>query len=182
MLKWFVLSQGITPAYAGKSVLDFLRNQTTEDHPRVCGEKPPALLFLRPASGSPPRMRGKARLQRHPTAEAGITPAYAGKRQFLRNAHSVVGDHPRVCGEKLTITPKWSSTRGSPPRMRGKVNTMLYRHCHKGITPAYAGKRPKQRRDTKKSKDHPRVCGEKKRKEQNDDSRIGSPPRMRGKD
>ena len=148
MLKWFVLSQGITPAYAGKSVLDFLRNQTTEDHPRVCGEKPPALLFLRPASGSPPRMRGKARLQRHPTAEAGITPAYAGKRKFLRNAHSVVGDHPRVCGEKLTITPKWSSTRGSPPRMRGKGRTGCPAPPRPRITPAYAGKRLKKSHST----------------------------------
>ena len=30
---------GITPAYAGKSPLQFKSDGTNEDHPRVCGEK-----------------------------------------------------------------------------------------------------------------------------------------------
>ena len=30
---------GITPAYAGKSMVTFLLNLASEDHPRVCGEK-----------------------------------------------------------------------------------------------------------------------------------------------
>ena len=31
---------GITPAYAGKSILYLLIGQCVKDHPRVCGEKP----------------------------------------------------------------------------------------------------------------------------------------------
>ena len=31
--------QGITPAYAGKSITVMLHTSSPEDHPRVCGEK-----------------------------------------------------------------------------------------------------------------------------------------------
>ena len=52
---------GITPACAGKSETFVVREVSTGDHPRVCGEKSVcetgAALFL----GSPPRVRGKAR-------------------------------------------------------------------------------------------------------------------------
>ena len=51
---------GITPAYAGKSVIRISDGCLRRDHPRVCGEK----AHLRKMSclllGSPPRMRGKA--------------------------------------------------------------------------------------------------------------------------
>ena len=50
-----------------------------------------------------------------------ITPAYAGKRIKLRKRHSICGDHPRVCGEKLRIVEVGRVKEGSPPRMRGKV-------------------------------------------------------------
>ena len=50
----------ITPAYAGKSALNWAQMSTDEDHPRLCGEK----LFQRhrifQGTGSPPPMRGKA--------------------------------------------------------------------------------------------------------------------------
>ena len=39
-----LLHGGITPAYAGKSTLHETTNGTSQDHPRICGEKPPSLL------------------------------------------------------------------------------------------------------------------------------------------
>ena len=50
---------GITPAYAGKSllVLNFLSQH--QDHPRLCGEKVPPAFSVSEMSGSPPPMRGK---------------------------------------------------------------------------------------------------------------------------
>ena len=53
-------SGGITPACAGKSQQRNIRLHLQKDHPRVCGEKPIPLIFSTKASGSPPRVRGKA--------------------------------------------------------------------------------------------------------------------------
>ena len=75
---------GITPAYAGKSLLNVDGAFCLEDHPRVCGEK---LYFFALAwlpAGSPPRMRGKAAIFRAVCVPMGITPAYAGKSNGLR--------------------------------------------------------------------------------------------------
>ena len=49
-------------------------------------------------------------------------------------------DHPRVCGEKLTLYTTGFVPEGSPPRMRGKDQTHERRHPTVRITPAYAGK------------------------------------------
>ena len=50
-----------------------------------------------------------------------------------------------------------------------------------GITPAYAGKSAFSLLMTGQPKDHPRVCGEKKKGRDQAASNSGSPPRMRGK-
>ena len=50
---------GITPAYAGKSLPAMLTTSGDRDHPRVCGEKPCTPPLTRWGRGSPPRMRGK---------------------------------------------------------------------------------------------------------------------------
>ena len=70
---------------------------------------------------------------------------------------------------------------GSPPRVRGKLHFRLLNSCCKRITPARAGKTLTLRRNACTPKDHPRACGE------NTDlltfwaTRVGSPPRVRGK-
>ena len=80
-----LFSVGITPAWAGKSLLIAVIVTYTQDHPRVGGEKcwpPPPLGKV---LGSPPRGRGKGRGQALVVAGAGITPAWAGKR--LKRSH-----------------------------------------------------------------------------------------------
>ena len=71
---------GITPAYAGKSTFIPQNNKYCEDHPRLCGEKGIHEVRGRVRVGSPPPMRGKARLSGTCRTRARITPAYAGKR------------------------------------------------------------------------------------------------------
>ena len=70
---------GITPAYAGKSVVDCSHLFIIWDHPRVCGEKhcPHGINMIR--GGSPPRMRGKVQMESKRRYRDRITPAYAGK-------------------------------------------------------------------------------------------------------
>ena len=70
---------GITPAYAGKSLILSDAQQFTQDHPRVCGEKLCIDFLIEHCLGSPPRMRGKVKHHSSPLYLVGITPAYAGK-------------------------------------------------------------------------------------------------------
>ena len=178
-----LLLQGITPAYAGKRRAKNTSKKPSGDHPRVCGEKQSPLfqspLFLgspprmrgkvsharngsRHTDGSPPRMRGKGIQQCYARVTVGITPAYAGKSSFTSVELFSTWDHPRVCGEKCVPTVLSSRVQGSPPRMRGKVFFGFTGGPSARITPAYAGKRRSSRTWLNFSRDHPRVCGEKR--------------------
>ncbi len=175
---------GITPAYAGKShsprtpgarapgspprmrgkVRSVACSMTSPvDHPRVCGEKHGVHVSLMWSAGSPPRMRGKARKPCSFTSCIGITPAYAGKSTFHVFPDGLPWDHPRVCGEKERVSRCACWSEGSPPRMRGKEPGTLRTVRVSRITPAYAGKRKPIKMAKKRARDHPRVCGEKKK-------------------
>ena len=106
-------------------------------------------------------MRGKDTAVALRRITFGITPAYAGKSIML--VLYAIG------------------ARGSPPRMRGKVDGTDIHHRGIGITPAYAGKRPLRGKGAAPLWDHPRVCGEKLAGCVLAGCGSGSPPRMRGK-
>ena len=133
---------GITPACAGKSSSVSAGRQSRWGHPRVCGEKHEVLKGKAKPEGSPPRMQGKGNGPGGSLGEVGITPAYAGKSSTPLLYHTLRGDHPRVCGEKLMLAMAWTHLPGSPPRMRGKGAAIRVDRVPVGITPAYAGKGP----------------------------------------
>ena len=114
------VTERITPAYAGKSVLACDLNYIAWDHPRLCGEKIFAKGVRCEGSGSPPPMRGKALYPTISKIKLGITPAYAGKSVSYEKLPSVNKDHPRLCGEKV-------------------FGLQVQITCSR-ITPAYAGK------------------------------------------
>ena len=58
----YVLTDGITPAYAGKSPSSIKTESIKRDHPRLCGEKILSQETISEDIGSPPPMRGKATL------------------------------------------------------------------------------------------------------------------------
>ena len=146
-------------------------------------------------------MRGKGTKRCSSRRGGRITPAYAGKSKRIAPSSVLFGDHPRVCGEKLRESRGLNRTRGSPPRMRGKVFDADYSILRSGITPAYAGKsytrtcyaynvritpayagkRHQYIMQLLTARDHPRVCGEKIRSMTTRNNAAGSPPRMRGK-
>ena len=152
---------GITPAYAGKSAAHAVVEVPVRDHPRVCGEKHMEAWSEIYHEGSPPRMRGKGKRHRPCKTSPGITPAYAGKSLVIFTVVSFPQDHPRVCGEKMVSMIPHRRSRGSPPRMRGKVGDVGVALAVVGITPAYAGKRSLYAGMRTWKRDHPRVCGEK---------------------
>ena len=110
-----------------------------------------------------------------------ITPACAGKSDRTDWTITCRKDHPRVCGEKGCLALWRVSRPGSPPHVRGKVFLVILQHLHGGITPAYAGKRPRKCCRSGPSGDHPRMCGEKAFTSGRRAMYRGSPPHVRGK-
>ena len=95
----------ITPACAGKRVAHDPKVIYLGDHPRVCGEKQHATSQGSPLPGSPPRVRGKATSLSGIVPLSRITPACAGKRNYIICVDGSRSDHPRVCGEKTKNLP-----------------------------------------------------------------------------
>ena len=91
---------GITPAWAGKSSPRFCTAPPAQDHPRVGGEKYRVIADSFHRTGSPPRGRGKEIGVSHQKRFQRITPAWAGKRAGGQPLGVLLGDHPRVGGEK----------------------------------------------------------------------------------
>ena len=86
-------------------------------------------------------MRGKVKVTHINISLFRITPAYAGKSNPSLGIIKKWEDHPRLCGEKVSVSPHVSEIEGSPPPMRGKVH-QIPRHKSGYL-------------------DHPRLCGEK---------------------
>ena len=126
-------------------------------------------------------MRGKVALFAVIGHHVGITPACAGKSPCSYQAQALPRDHPRVCGEKLMALATIYRMRGSPSRVRGKGVHLYYVFESGRITPACAGKRTSTPAKIRRSRDHPRVCGEKSRARSSAEQCKGSPPRVRGK-
>ena len=151
-----------------------------KDHPRVCGEKLIRKFLFPSVEGSPPRVRGEVYAQKPISFTLGITPACAG-----RSYKKIVGlrddeDHPRVCGEKLPESTRRTACEGSPPRVRGEDASLGDVPRVQRITPACAGRSNPTGAVLRKSRDHPRVCGEKRMKASEHQTYLGSPPRVRG--
>ena len=148
-------------------------------------------------------MRGKGPPAKVQQFCAGITPAYAGKSFNDGYKWFRLGDHPRLCGEKLNGQNGSECVIGSPPPMRGKAFSVYSARAVLRITPAYAGKSAMQLGEKRvpsvritpayagKStsstvrqslfEDHPRLCGEKDTTIGGVEGIRGSPPPMRGK-
>ena len=131
---------GITPAGAGKTHGFFWFNGYGKDHPRRCGENAPLPLGIFWLMGSPPQVRGKQGRTPTDILYRGITPAGAGKTDACCLGCSRNGDHPRRCGENVSILPLTLNLEGSPPQVRGKLSHNNIQSEDSRITPAGAGK------------------------------------------
>ena len=168
----------------------------------MCGEKHNRSYQQGLERGLPPHVRGKEAQEEWVEQVPRITPACAGKSVSWYVMTSSTWDHPRVCGEKLTIgtgasgvggiTPRMCGEKpssffmsmrsaGSPPRMRGKGHRMPINVNQVRITPACAGKRLLAGQAYDPGKDHPRMCGEKPNSTRGYPFVSGSPPHVRGK-
>ena len=89
-----------------------------------------------------------------------ITPADAGNSFGRFGLLEEIWDHPRGCGEQWLAELYKPRVWGSPPRMRGTVNGVVFRVIVPRITPADAGNRYESCDKDVAAKDHPRGCGE----------------------
>ena len=145
------------------------------------GEKLKQRMCSTAIAGSPPRGRGKDKLNVREDFAPGITPAWAGKRPGSDQRPALPQDHPRVGGEKHRDPFAHAAVSGSPPRGRGKVIDFSTAQYRSRITPAWAGKRGLILNNQSSCKDHPRVGGEKGAHPEQSEFVQGSPPRGRGK-
>ena len=153
------------PAYAGKTHVVVVA-------PQVVG-------------GTSPRMRGKLCQASTRYIVTRNIPAYAGKTREYCSGYPAKPEHPRVCGENCASRRFACSNAGTSPRMRGKPLGGLGDLVRGGGTsprmrgkpsgtarllglarniPAYAGKTSPHGLDRRRSAEHPRVCGENKKR------------------
>ena len=171
---------GIIPARAGSSTDKSTQSVAFWDHPRACGEQLVLVSFFRNVLGSSPRVRG-ADDQNIRTAHCfGIIPARAGSSGSCTTAPARTRDHPRACGEQADPSAARGAVEGSSPRVRGAAWPLYCFQCINGIIPARAGSRRVCWSRCRRTRDHPRACGEQLTGEQALIVAAGSSPRVRG--
>ena len=171
---------GIIPAYAGNTWRPSSNLRCVRDHPRVCGEHEAFGTSASKAQGSSPRMRGTLVARIPEEIRGWIIPAYAGNTSLPKVFAMLTRDHPRVCGEHPIMIAVQVLSPGSSPRMRGTLGFAIVLPSIFGIIPAYAGNTCLRCCKTRKTRDHPRVCGEHSPCAVACASCLGSSPRMRG--
>ena len=175
------MPMGSSPRVRGQTCVFRVSSCPCRAHPRGCGADLSVLLLGLSHLGSSPRVRGRrgaarwsgaaagliprvrGRLYRYygEAGELGLIPAGAGqtRNSFLRGF--VARAHPRGCGADRTADVHTASTKGSSPRVRGRL--MLA---------------PPSRRA---GRAHPRGCGADTVMRSRSSGSGGSSPRVRGR-
>ena len=171
---------GIIPALAGNTPRRPRPIPTSRDHPRACGEHSRESRNLAARVGSSPRLRGTREPPQRLIVELGIIPALAGNTKPDAKRPSKYWDHPRACGEHLTITGYIALTVGSSPRLRGTPQALFDAGLFCWIIPALAGNTLSLTSAPQTRRDHPRACGEHSAASIRHTRSPGSSPRLRG--
>jgi len=154
------LTEGNTPACAGKSHRLPILIHRDRKYPRVRGEEHRGQHERELAWEIPPRARGRVMRMMISALLQGNTPACAGKRRPVAAAVWPAGKYPRVRGEEKRMIDQADSRLEIPPRARGRVSRSCFLSLLIGNTPACAGKsRHLTARDLLTRK-YPRVRGE----------------------
>ena len=127
-------------------------------------------------------MWGKVHLWESSHLIVRIIPTGVGKRSGCNNVPVSVPDHPHGCGEKVQ-PPSFAASRiGSSPRVWGKVKRNSFSCLSSRIIPTGVGKRFSADTGAGPPTDHPHGCGEKLGTFGGVPFKIGSSPRVWGKD
>ena len=132
---------GITPAWAGKSLFCFTAAVPIQDHPRMGGEKLSCISLLGELLESPPQCGEKCCLRFGQCFQRGSPPHRRGKESPRAVLSALLGITPAQAGKRKKGGSPEKSGLGSPPHRRGKVIDSIGIRANAGITPAWAGKR-----------------------------------------
>ena len=152
--------RGIIPACAGNTLRYSRMTWSLWDHPRMCGEHIDPLNPNTSNWGSSPHVRGTRPFAGRPDARRGIIPACAGNTEASDRRIVHVRDHPRMCGEHISVACKTHAGAGSSPHVRGTLAHYSASVPENGIIPACAGNTRRSMTSPLPWRDHPRMCGE----------------------
>ena len=110
--------------------------------------------------GSSPLTRGKLRAQDGSAHHLGLIPAHAGKTIDLAQTVTLIGAHPRSCGENVDQFAATPVKMGSSPVTRGKRYRRWPGVRRLRLIPAHAGKTSCASARPQRSRAHPRSRGE----------------------
>ena len=151
---------GITPAYAGNTILQIKVLFLYGDYPRIRGEYETTEVATICGLGLPPHTRG-IRIQLCADEQwGGITPAYAGNTLKSAEPSNRIWDYPRIRGEYLRSSKYTAVSLGLPPHTRGIQVHLRFFLLPSGITPAYAGNTFAVECELHFNRDYPRIRGE----------------------
>ena len=131
-------------------------------------------------AGSSPRVRGTPNPEPAHCAGSRFIPACAGNAVPWATPACWQAVHPRVCGERLTLSRRIAPARGSSPRVRGTPGGAAVCRRHGRFIPACAGNAAHGGLVAVPEAVHPRVCGERARLPAMAQPTTGSSPRVRG--
>ena len=126
----------------------------------MCGEHHRPRRAISATRGSSPHVRGALRRDCFRTSSRGIIPACAGSTTETLCETFGIWDHPRMCGEHMTVRLRSARMRGSSPHVRGALHVVAITEDRRGIIPACAGSTSQAADLPSKRWDHPRMCGE----------------------
>ena len=89
----------------------------------MCGDHSLKTGIFTQTAGSPPHVRGPLYKSVSVVCCYGITPACAGTTIYEELNVSIMGDHPRMCGDHDVNHFVSFVSKGSPPHVRGPLLT-----------------------------------------------------------
>ena len=171
----------LIPASAGQTHLPGRVATAPRAHPRECGADCDSHSNGIRRVGSSPRVRGRQGVPIGNEAIAGLIPASAGQTNcpamWCFNARA----HPRECGADPNSELDILSSRGSSPRVRGRLMDQISAKVASGLIPASAGQTAVRTGWGKWCRAHPRECGADDLPVRAGDIVEGSSPRVRGR-
>ena len=154
------MAERFTPMCVGKSANCAASSRSAAVDPHVCGE------IGRSHSFRNRRVR--------------FTPTCVGKSPVAAARPHAPAVHPHVCGEIIASVRSFRLTPGSPPRVWGNLQVVMWHGCGVRFTPTCVGKSGADCRNRTAHSVHPHVCGEIVSITMRPPSTVGSPPRVWG--
>ena len=176
-----VEADGSIPAPAGETSDGRRMTSRASVHPRACGGNNSGSSSLRRWPGPSPRLRGKRRMVRPASVNAGSIPAPAGET-LTGMATILEGEvHPRACGGNTDWVTGATNPTGPSPRLRGKLRPRAGGWPSQGSIPAPAGETSGKLVGRLNPQVHPRACGGNGSGIESLTRIFGPSPRLRGK-